>query len=83
MVNVPGFRSIRPKEFKRLLKKKLGYTKVPGSDSGSHHTLRSSGRPDITWAFHDSRNELAPIEVRNILVKQIGLTLEQAKEVMK
>jgi len=83
MVNVPGFPAMKPLEFKRLLGKKLGYKTVPDGPSGSHETLRSPKHPDITWAFHPSKRELSPIEIRNVLVKQVGLSLDEAKEVVR
>jgi predicted RNA binding protein YcfA (HicA-like mRNA interferase family) len=67
---------------KRLLKRALGYDVVPNSGKGSHEYLENPDGRRIRWAYHDKR-ELSPIEVRNILVKQAGLTLEEAREVFR
>ncbi|WP_394354435.1 type II toxin-antitoxin system HicA family toxin [Nocardiopsis sinuspersici] len=65
----------------RLLKRELGYVEV-GHHGGSHRWLEAPGHRNIRWSFHDGR-ELSPIEVRNILVKQAGLDLGKAKEVVR
>jgi len=45
---------------------------------GSHRILESAtGYPQIVFAFHD-RETIAPGLVRRILVKQVGLSPEQA-----
>jgi hypothetical protein len=68
---------------RRLLERELGYCEVAGSgNGGSHVKLVAAGRPQLTWAFHD-RRELAPIEVKKILVSQVGLKIEEAKEVVR
>lgn len=81
MVNVPGFPSLDGKRLRRLLERELGYRAVPGRGKGSHEILRSEEHPQLTWAL--SKRDLAPIEVRNILVKAVGLSLEEAMEVVK
>jgi predicted RNA binding protein YcfA (HicA-like mRNA interferase family) len=68
-------------KMKRLLRK-LGYKEVSKSGSGSHCWLEAPGRPRIRWAFHD-RRELGAMEVRKVLVEQAGLTLEEAREVVR
>lgn len=70
------------KAMKRLLCRELGYREVPNSGSGSHCWLEAEGRPRIRWGFHDKR-ELSPIEVRKVLIKDVGLTMDEAKEVVK
>lgn len=40
--------------------------------AGSHRTLEASGRPKLTFAFHD-RTTIAPGLVRQILVRRVGL----------
>lgn len=77
MSPVPGFPSLGARKMKRILHS-LGYCAVPNSGPGSHETLACKGRPDIRWAFHDKR-ELAPIEVRNVLIKQAKLTVDEAR----
>lgn len=59
----------------------LGYRPVPNSGPGSHTDLTCTGRPRIRWAFH-TKATLPPGLVRSILVRQAGLTLDQAKEVV-
>jgi hypothetical protein len=66
---------------RRLLRRALGYKEDPGTRAGSHVWLVAEGRPRIRWAYHDKR-ELAPIEVRNILVRQAGLTIDEARKVV-
>lgn len=72
MSPVPGFPSMGANKMKRLLMRELHYAEVPDSGSGSHVWLVAEGRQRIRWAFHDSR-ELAPIEVKRILVVQLAL----------
>ena len=64
----------------RLLRVDLGYEVT--RQKGSHRRLESEGRPAITFAFHDGRS-LTPVEVRDILVKQVGLTFAEALEVVQ
>jgi predicted RNA binding protein YcfA (HicA-like mRNA interferase family) len=49
---------------------------------GSHKRLEAPGRPALTLAFKDG-DELPPGLIRSILVKQVGLTLEEAEEVLR
>lgn len=63
-----------------LLQRELGYGIV--RQRGSHRRLEATGRPPLTFAFHDSVS-LSPGEVRDILVKQVGLSLEEASRVVK
>lgn len=69
------------RKFKRLLRRELGYREDPARAGGSHVWLRADGRPDIRWAFHD--REMAPVEVRAVLTRQVGLTVDEAKEVFR
>jgi hypothetical protein len=75
---VPGFASMGARKMRRLLERELGYREQLGSSrsGGSHVTLVSDGRPPIVWAYHDTR-ELSPLEVRRVLVRQVGLTLSR------
>ncbi|MEU8328240.1 MULTISPECIES: type II toxin-antitoxin system HicA family toxin [unclassified Micromonospora] len=50
--------------------------------SGSHRRLVANGRPPITFAFHD-KSTVSPRAVGVILVQQVGLTPEEAREVLK
>lgn len=63
-----------------LLQGQLGY-KV-ARQSGSHRRLVSDGRPPLTFAFHDG-DTVSPRLVRVILVQQVGLSVEEAREVLK
>jgi predicted RNA binding protein YcfA (HicA-like mRNA interferase family) len=64
----------------RLLQGELGY--VVARQRGSHRRLVAEGRPPLTFAFHDDRS-LTPVEVRDILVRQVGLTLDDALKVIR
>ena len=71
--------SMKAKKLRALLRG-LGYHKVRGQ--GSHEVLHAEGRPRIVYAFHSSATIPGGL-VRNILVKQAGLTLDEAKEVVE
>lgn len=57
----------------------LGYTVT--RQSGSHRRLGAAGMPPLTFAFHD-RMSLPPGVVRDILVKQVGLSQDEALKVV-
>jgi predicted RNA binding protein YcfA (HicA-like mRNA interferase family) len=78
-----GFKwpSLKPAQLKKLLAS-LGYQPDSNANPGSHEWLRAQGRNPIRWAFHDSKRELAPNEVKKVLVKQAGLSLEEAKQLV-
>jgi predicted RNA binding protein YcfA (HicA-like mRNA interferase family) len=63
-----------------LLQRELGYQIV--RQRGSHRRLVAEGRPPLTFAFHESAS-LSPGEVRDILVKQVGLSPDEALRVVK
>jgi hypothetical protein len=65
----------------RLLGRDLGYT-LERQEGTSHKKLTADGRPSVTFAFHDGRS-LSPIEVRDILVRQVGLSVTEALEVAR
>jgi hypothetical protein len=76
--------SHKARYFRReILEKRLGYAVVPGSkqSGGSHVWLEAPGRPRIRWAFHNKRT-ITPIEVRRILLRQVGMTEAEAREVL-
>lgn len=81
MPNAPGFAAMKARRMRSLLERELGYTAKPGT-GGSHRKLEAEGRPTLIFAFHDGA-EVGPALVRSILVKQVGLTLEEAKQVVK
>jgi predicted RNA binding protein YcfA (HicA-like mRNA interferase family) len=50
--------------------------------SGSHRLLKSpNGYPDLRFSFHD-RVELGPTIIRKILVNDVGLTEDEAAELL-
>ena len=73
------FPSLRAPRMLRVLGR-LGYREE--RRSGSHRRLVAVGRPPLTFAFHD-RATLPPGVVRDILVRQAGLTAEEALEVVR
>ncbi|MHB1568103.1 MAG: type II toxin-antitoxin system HicA family toxin [Solirubrobacteraceae bacterium] len=58
-----------------LMRSPLSYSET--RRSGSHRRLKATGRPPITWAYHDGRT-LSPREVRRVLVDQVGLDESEA-----
>lgn len=81
MAPAPGFPSMKAKRLLALLRS-LGYQPVPGRGKGSHTVLRSEGRPQIIYAFH-SNEEIGPVLLRRILIRNVGLTLDEALEVLR
>ena len=73
------FPSLRAQQMLRVLRR-LGYQE--GRREGSHRRLVAGGRPELTFAFHD-RVTLPPGVVRSILVRQVGLTVDEALEVVR
>jgi predicted RNA binding protein YcfA (HicA-like mRNA interferase family) len=63
-----------------VLQRELGYTVE--RQAGSHRRLAAKGRPTLTFAFHDGVS-LSPGEVRDILIKQVGLSKEDALKVVR
>jgi predicted RNA binding protein YcfA (HicA-like mRNA interferase family) len=61
-----------------LMREPLNYRVV--RQSGSHRTLRASGRPQITFAFH--ARELRPREVRHVLLNDVGLGESEALDLL-
>ncbi len=49
--------------------------------SGSHRRLVSDNYPPLTFAFHDS-DTVGPVVVRKILERDVGLTAEQATDIL-
>jgi predicted RNA binding protein YcfA (HicA-like mRNA interferase family) len=73
------FPSLKARQLMRVLGR-LGY-RVARHAGTSHRWMVAEGRPRIRIAFHD-RETVDPVLVRNILVKQAGLTAEQALELI-
>lgn len=69
---------MRAREVLRLLAV-LGYEEV--RREGLHRRLTCPNRPPITFSYHD-RATVGPQVVRSILVQQVGLTREEALEVI-
>lgn len=83
MANAPGFPAMKARRLRSLLARELGYAVVPSrSRGGSHRRLEAPGRPGLWFAFHD-RDEVGGAMIRVILVRQVGLTLDEAKEVVQ
>lgn len=76
------FPSLRAKKLLRVLKRKpLRYQVV--EQTGSHRKLESAeGYPAINFAFHD-KDEVPPGLVRQILVQRVGLSEQEALELIK
>lgn len=66
-----------PKLLAILCREPLAYEVV--RRQGSHRVLESpNGYPRLLFSFHD-RQTLPPGMVRKVLVKDVGLTLDEAK----
>jgi predicted RNA binding protein YcfA (HicA-like mRNA interferase family) len=65
---------------RRILEREpLGY-RITRQD-GSHRTLEAEGRPTLHLSFHD-RQEIPSGLVRKILVKDIGLSVDEALDLL-
>jgi len=73
---------MKARRLRGLLARELGYAVEEPTGGGSHRKLVAAGRPTLVFAFHD-RDEIGPAMVRRILVRDVGLTLAEAVEVMK
>ena len=74
-----GFPALKPKEVLKILRR-LGYVQV--AQEGSHRKLDAPGRARITFAFHD-RREVPPAALRRMLVKNAGLTADEARDAIR
>lgn len=74
------FPSLKAREMLAVLQRELGYRVE--RQSGSHRRLVAEGRPPLTFAFHDSES-LGPGEVRDVLVKQVGLDRDEALRLVR
>jgi predicted RNA binding protein YcfA (HicA-like mRNA interferase family) len=74
------FPSLKAAAMLAVLTRELGYSIV--RQKGSHRRLEVEGRPGLTFAFHDGES-LSPGVVRDILVKQVGLSQDEALRVVK
>jgi predicted RNA binding protein YcfA (HicA-like mRNA interferase family) len=73
------FPSLKARQILRVLGR-LGY-QVTQHGGSSHRWLEAEGRPKLRFAHHD-RVSVPPARVRNMLVKQAGLTVEEALKVI-
>lgn len=71
--------ALKARDMVRLLQRELGY--AVARQEGSYRTMVADGRPPITFAFHDEVT-IRPRVVGTILVQQIGLSLEEARELI-
>lgn len=70
------FPSCRWPALERILRREpLGYSII--RQTGSHRTLRAPGRPELHLSFHE-RQEISGGMLRKILVRDVGLTEEEA-----
>lgn len=74
------FPSMDAKKLRRIVTR-LGYVSS-GNGKGSHEKLECPGRPPLIWAFHAGK-EIAGGLVKQVLMKQAGLTKEQALEAVR
>ena len=72
---------MKARRLRSLLQTKLGY-EVVSHKGGSHRRLEAAGRPPLLFAFHDG-DEVGGDMVRRILVRQVKLTLDEAKQVVR
>lgn len=80
MATAPGFSAMKARRLRSLLARQLGYQAEAGK-GGSHRKLHAPGRPTITFAFHDG-DEVGAAMIRSILMRDVGLTLDEAKKVV-
>jgi predicted RNA binding protein YcfA (HicA-like mRNA interferase family) len=74
------FPSMKAKQLLAVLERKsLGYRVT--RQSGSHRRMEVSGRPSLTFAFHDNSTIPSSL-VRKILVKDIGLAEDEARKLL-
>ncbi|NTW41769.1 MAG: addiction module toxin, HicA family [Cellulomonadaceae bacterium] len=78
---MPQFPSMKAQALQRLLEREpLGY--AVARRKGSHKVLRASDYPQLLFSYHDGAT-VPPGVVRKILTQDIGLTDEQAWELLK
>ncbi|HYQ76150.1 type II toxin-antitoxin system HicA family toxin [Cellulomonas sp.] len=71
---------MKARRLRTLLERELGYVTV--RSTGSHRTMRAPGWPQLVFAFHDG-DTVGGHLVRNVLVKQVGLSDDEAREVVR
>ena len=63
-----------------LMRKPLSYHII--RTHGSHRILSSEKYPQLLYSFHDSI-ELSGHQVQRVLLSEVGLTIEEALEVIR
>jgi predicted RNA binding protein YcfA (HicA-like mRNA interferase family) len=77
---MPPFPSMKAKRLLWvLMREPLNYRIA--RQSGSHRRLKAPGRPPFTFAWHD-REELSPGQVRDVLVRTVGLDEREARDLL-
>lgn len=81
---MPQFPSVRGRELRRRLAASPLRYRPPATGTGGSHTklVSESGYPDLLLAFHDNQ-EIPPGLVRKILVKDVGLTVDEALGILR
>lgn len=72
------FPSMKGSQVLRLLKR-VGYR--VRSQRGSHCKLVADNRPPLVFAWHDNA-DVSPQALKNLLVKQVGLTDEEIAKLL-
>ena len=70
---------MKARELYRLLEGCLDYQVI--RQTGSHRTMKAPGRRTLHLAFHESQS-IPPGLVRKILVKDVGLSVDDAKALL-
>jgi len=81
IISVPKFPSMKARELRRVLQRPPLSYRTGTSRGGSHVWLEAQGRPRLRFAFHDGAT-VPPGLVRDILVRQVGLTEAEAIDVL-
>lgn len=77
---MPQFPSLKARELEQvLLRAPLNYSVA--RQTGSHRHFVAEGRPSLTFSYHGC-STIPPGVVRKILVKDVGLTEEQALKLL-
>lgn len=78
MARAPGFPAMKARKLESILRRRYGYGEA--RQNGSHRVMESTdGYPRLTLAF-GSGTELGGAMVRQILTRQVRLTLEEARD---
>jgi len=77
---VSQFPSVKARDLQRMLEREpLNYS--VHRQNGSHRVLRAQGRPQLLFSYHDGAT-VPPGVVRKILIRDVGLTEEEAWAVL-